>query len=93
MLEEKMRHNFGIHLPALVLASLLIAPWGCSKNGEADTGSKTVEVTKKTITDKALAVGTLDPENEISVKSKVSGVVERLYADAGDFIKAGDPLL
>jgi HlyD family secretion protein len=53
----------------------------------------TVKVTRGNIVDKALAVGTVEPENEISVKSKVSGVVKRIFADAGSYVKAGDPLL
>jgi HlyD family secretion protein len=52
-----------------------------------------VKVTKGNIVDKALAVGTIEPENEISVKSKVSGAVSRIFADAGTFVKAGQPLL
>ncbi|WP_103665968.1 efflux RND transporter periplasmic adaptor subunit [Gracilimonas amylolytica] len=46
-----------------------------------------------TIVEKALAVGTIEPENEIAVKSKLSGVVSRLYAEAGDYVKKGDPLI
>lgn len=52
-----------------------------------------IKVTKGNIVDKALAVGTIEPENEISIKSKVSGVVKRIYADAGTYVKAGQPLL
>jgi HlyD family secretion protein len=52
-----------------------------------------VKVAKMTLVEKALAVGTIEPENEISVKSKVSGAVKRIFADAGTFVKAGDPLL
>lgn len=52
-----------------------------------------VKVTRGDIIDKALAVGTIEPENEISVKSKVSGVVKKIYADAGTYVNAGDPLL
>jgi HlyD family secretion protein len=52
-----------------------------------------VKVSKGDIVEKALAVGTIEPENEISIKSKVSGVVSRIYADAGSFVKAGDPLI
>jgi HlyD family secretion protein len=52
-----------------------------------------VKVERGTIIDKALAVGTVEPENEISVKSKVSGVVKRLFADVGQYVHAGDPLL
>lgn len=46
-----------------------------------------------TVVQKALAVGTIEPENEIEVKSKISGVVSRLYAQAGDYVKKGDPLI
>lgn len=52
-----------------------------------------VKVAKGNIVDKALAVGTIEPENEISVKSKVSGVVSKIFADAGTYVKAGQPLL
>jgi HlyD family secretion protein len=52
-----------------------------------------IKVTRENIVDKALAVGTIEPQNEISVKSKVSGVVRRIYADAGAYVKAGQPLL
>jgi len=52
-----------------------------------------VRIERGTIVDKALAVGTIEPENEISVKSKISGVVSRIYTDVGTFIRAGQPLL
>ncbi len=45
------------------------------------------------IVDKALAVGTIEPRVEVSVKSQFSGVARRQFADVGDFVKAGDPLL
>jgi HlyD family secretion protein len=65
---------------------------GSSKSSSENVLPK-VKVTRGNIIDKALAVGTVEPENEISVKSKVSGVVKRIFADAGSFVKAGDPLL
>ncbi|MCU0453263.1 MAG: efflux RND transporter periplasmic adaptor subunit [Bacteroidetes bacterium] len=52
-----------------------------------------VKVERGTIVDKALAVGTIEPENEISVKSKISGVVKRIYTDVGVYVRAGQPLL
>ena len=54
---------------------------------------KTVEVERGDIIDKALAVGRIEPEIEISVKSKISGVVSKEFADVGDFVRAGHPLL
>ncbi len=59
----------------------------------ADGALPRVKVARANIVDKALAVGTIEPENEISIKSKVSGVVKRIYADAGTFVKAGQSLL
>ncbi len=61
--------------------------------GSSDDDAKTVTVERGTIVDKALAVGRIEPEVEISVKSKISGVVGREFADVGDFVRAGAPLL
>lgn len=56
-------------------------------------GPPTIEVARGDLVDRALAIGTIEPEVEISVKSKVSGVVRRRFAEPGDFVRAGDPLL
>lgn len=63
-----------------------------SKNS-ADNVLPKVKVQKGNIIEKALAVGTIEPENEISIKSKVSGVVKHIFADAGAYVKEGAPLL
>ena len=80
-----------------LLAVILLAVAGVlifGGSNDADTEKlPAVKVVKGTITDKALAVGTVEPENEISVKSKISGVVRRIFADAGSHVRAGDPLL
>ncbi len=75
-----------------ILAILGFVFFGGSNNPNEES-LPTVKVEKGTIVDKALAVGTIEPEKEISIKSKVSGVVKRIFADAGIFVKAGDPLL
>jgi len=64
-----------------------------SSSKKEKNGRPTVEVKRDNIVDKALAVGSIEPVNEIEVKAKISGVVGRLFADVGDFVKAGDPLL
>ncbi|WP_243663424.1 efflux RND transporter periplasmic adaptor subunit [Rhodothermus marinus] len=64
-----------------------------SDNGQAAETLPTVTVTRGDIVDKALAVGTIEPRVEISVKSQVAGVVRRLFVDAGDYVEAGTPLL
>jgi HlyD family secretion protein len=61
--------------------------------GNGDDGGRTVEVRRGTIVDKALAVGRIEPDVEISVKSQISGVVKRRFAEVGDHVRAGQPLL
>lgn len=75
---------------AIVVTGLLV--FGGSKDAD-DASLPRVSVVRGDIVEKALAVGTIEPENEISVKSKVSGVVQRIFADAGTYVKAGQPLL
>jgi HlyD family secretion protein len=88
---KKRRIIWIVGLVVVCLAVVLIA----MKAGGNKNNNKlaTVKVEKKTITEKALAIGTIDPEIEITVKSKISGVVKALYIDAGSFVRAGDPML
>jgi HlyD family secretion protein len=63
------------------------------RGDDPGTGPATATVARGDIIDKALAVGTIVPEVEVGIKAKVSGVVRRRYADPGDFVQAGSPLL
>jgi len=58
----------------------------------ADPGFKTVLVFRGEVVEKALAVGAIRPDQEISVKSKISGIVRKNYHDVGDYVRAGEPL-
>ncbi len=76
----------------LVVVVMMIAV--VNKSGDSkNQGPVTVKAEKRTIIDKALAIGTIDPETEIQIKSKISGVVNKLFVDAGDLVKFGEPLL
>jgi len=72
-----------------VIAVIVIKLQGDS----GDKGVRTVKVTRTNIVEKALAVGKIEPKNEIKVKSKVSGVVKKLFADIGDHVSMGSALL
>ncbi len=58
----------------------------------ADPGFKTVQITRGQVVEKALAVGAIRPDQEISVKSKISGIVKRTFREVGDYVRAGEPL-
>ena len=65
--------------------------WMASRN-KADGGLKQVEITKGKITEKAVAIGKIEPRIKFKVKSKISGIVKRTYFDVGDAVQAGDVL-
>ncbi len=76
-------------LVLIVIVLVVMNKYGKGKNEKIAT----VKVEKRNIVEKALAIGTIDPENEIQVKSKISGVVKTLFIEAGSFVKQGDPLI
>lgn len=82
---------FLIGLPLVILVSL-VAFFAIDGSANKEDVVKTVAVERGTIIDKALAVGKIDPEREIAVKSKVAGIVRTTFVDVGDKVKMGDPL-
>jgi HlyD family secretion protein len=76
----------------VVLGGASFLFFGSNKSANSNDLPK-VKVTKGTIVDKALAVGTIEPENEISVKSKVSGVISHIFVDVGEYVNFGQPIL
>ncbi|MBI4428769.1 MAG: efflux RND transporter periplasmic adaptor subunit [Ignavibacteriales bacterium] len=76
----------------VVIGAAGVLFFGSSKSS-AENELPKVKVKKGSVIDKALAVGTIEPEFEISVKSKVSGVVKTIFADVGTYVRAGQPLL
>jgi len=80
----------------IVLAVLVVGGLGAvaysTSVKSADPGFKTVLVTRGEVVEKALAVGAIRPDQEISVKSKISGIVRRSYREVGDYVRAGEPL-
>ncbi|MHB8095499.1 MAG: hypothetical protein ACYDH0_11230, partial [Candidatus Aminicenantales bacterium] len=55
------------------------------KNGKSqENGNKLVKVQRLSIYDKALAIGRIEPKNEIAVKSKTSGIIKSLHVEVGD---------
>jgi HlyD family secretion protein len=61
----------------------------CGKKKEV---LKLVPVSRGDIQERALAVGTIEPERETKVKSTIPGIVSDVYFKVGDAVKAGAPL-
>lgn len=78
-----------------LLPLLAAAGYAGKKNfgTKKDEGPKPVAVTRGELTDKAMAIGTIEPRVEVGVKSILAGVVRKRYAEVGDYVKKGAPLL
>ncbi len=89
--KSKKRIIWIVSAIVLVVVVAVVAIAASKKKPQAKTA--TIKVKKAVIIEKALAVGAIEPINEIAVKSKISGVVGQLFVNVGDFVRAGNPLL
>ncbi|UCC48875.1 MAG: efflux RND transporter periplasmic adaptor subunit [Gemmatimonadota bacterium] len=89
-MKRRTKVVLGVAAAAVVGVGAVAAVRNGGSNGN---DVRTVEVERGEIVDKALAVGQIEPEVEISVKSKISGVVSHEFAEVGEFVRAGAPLL
>jgi HlyD family secretion protein len=87
----RTRSKVGLGLAGLVIVAGTIAT--VSLRGGDGNDPTTVEVVRGDVIQKALAIGNIEPDIEISVKSQISGVVRELFVEDGDYVNAGAPLL
>jgi HlyD family secretion protein len=87
----KLKKKYLIIGFAVIVVLLIVI--GFTIKRKTNTYVKTLKVEKKDIVEKALAIGSLEPKDEIAVKSKISGVVGQLYVDVGAYVQKGQPLL
>ncbi|HKD20123.1 MAG TPA: efflux RND transporter periplasmic adaptor subunit [Thermoanaerobaculia bacterium] len=91
--EDGMSKLFKTLLLLFVLVAIAAGLYALTRSGKGDGDVKLVTVEKGSITEKALAVGQIQPRQKFSIKSKISGIVKRCMVNVGDHVKAGDPLL
>lgn len=88
-----MRKLFKTLIVLLALVAVAGALYALTRAGKGDKdGIKQVAVEKGAITEKAIAVGQIQPRQKFSVKSKISGIVKRCLVNVGDPVRAGDAL-
>lgn len=76
----------------VVVAGIIVLAFSNGSSSK-ETGAKLVPVQRGDIVEKAMAIGTIEPFKEIAVKSKISGIVKKLYVEVGDTVHEGDPLM
>ena len=79
----------------LVLVGLVLvasAVYAFTRSQKKQNGLKLVDAQVGSITEKAVAVGQIQPRQKFSVKSKISGIVRTCRVQVGDSVRTGDPL-
>lgn len=76
---------------SVVLVVALVAYWALS--GSKVMPAKTVDVVTGTINEESVAVGDIVPKHSITVKSQLSGIVDTVLHESGDYVHKGDVLL
>jgi HlyD family secretion protein len=73
----------------LAVAGVLIA---ATRGGTKIDPSKLAKVEKGDLAKSVVATGKVEPITKVEIKSKASGIVKKLYIDAGDRVKRGQLL-
>ena len=61
-----------------------------AKNQEDPTVYTTEQASEQTIVKKTVATGNIVPKEEVLIKPNISGIIEEIYIEAGNKVKAGD---
>lgn len=76
----------------LVLAFTISMYYLYQKNAENPVVYEVEEPSKRTIIKKAIATGSILPLEEVLIKPNISGVIEEVFVEGGDYVKTGDLL-
>ncbi len=80
----------GVSLLAIVL--LVLGVVAATRGGAKIDPSKLAKVERGDLAKSVVATGKIQPITQVDVKSKASGIIKKLYVDAGDRVKTGQML-
>ncbi|WP_111685004.1 efflux RND transporter periplasmic adaptor subunit [Winogradskyella tangerina] len=79
-----------IFLTLIVVAFSVALYYLWMKNQEDPVKYTSEEPTEETIVVKTVATGSIVPKEEILIKPNISGVIEEVYIEAGEYVQQGD---
>lgn len=81
-----------ISIVAVALMSVALIYYFVNQNDSDPTEYESIKPEIKDIIKKAVASGSIKPRKEVNIKPQVSGVIEKLYVEAGDIVTKGQKL-
>jgi len=88
---KKKRWTITIVASVAVLVLVIVAV-AATRGGTKIDPTKLAKVERGDITKSVVATGKITPITKVEIKSKASGIVKKLYVDAGDRVKEGQVL-
>jgi len=76
-----------------IVIAIIITVMVVKKNKNKKINFKIVKVRKGEVTEKAIAIGQIVPRQDISIKSKIRGILKKKYVEVGDKVDIGTPLM
>jgi HlyD family secretion protein len=80
----------GVAIGAILLIAVVVM--AATRGGTKIDPSKLAKVEKGDLAKSVVATGKVEPITKVQIKSKASGIVKKLYVDAGDKVKVGQLL-
>lgn len=86
-----MKRTGTVIILALIFVSFLGGIWYIWSKDQADPVIYQTETpSMQTIVRKTVATGSIVPKEEVLIKPNISGIIDEIFVEAGDVIKAGD---
>ncbi len=86
-----MKRTKTVIILGLIVAVFAIALVYLWRKNQEDPVTYTTDVpVEQTIVVKTVATGNIVPKDEVLIKSNISGVIEEVFIQAGEYVKAGD---
>ena len=76
----------------IALGLLFSIAYYIKTNSRSAITYETEQLKYKTIEDKIVATGSVVPEDEVNIVPQISGIIQEIFVDEGDQVKAGDLL-
>ncbi len=94
MATSRKKSRFWLWLGAGILLVVVLAGAGLAHlaGGNHIDPNKLAKVTRADVTRSVVATGKITPITQVEVKSKASGIVEKLFVDINDRVRKGQPL-
>ena len=66
--------------------------WLYQKNAQPPVVFETEKAEIRSISKSTVATGNINPKEEVLIKPNISGIIDEVYVEAGDYVKSGDLL-